>query len=601
MPAIQLVFDQPQSGLPAQLLFGATPDSGTPPPPAEEAAPHFFVSARIVHRHQDARATTTTTTKHRQQQAQPLIHTATHHQHNALKASRTTTHRNASAQLKTRTATHHHQDALLPNPRSVLHRHQDAQALFVQTSSHWQDARLINTSTTTRWQDCLRPIRTLGAHWQDAQSTAKTMRAWNANALLLNARFIVRWQDALRASGGLYVPPPPPPQPPCWQANANGYVPLLFQQPYSDAMPAGLVFICQRNHYNQPPAIPALLVIPQAKAYIMINTITLRRTTDNQPLAALGFSMRLDKDAYTWSFNATLPASMLPFIHDSNQAKPLAITATVQGAEYKLLVTRVGRTESFGDDVIAIQGKGIAAVLGQPYAPSRSFNNTAARTAQQLTADALTNNGVGIGWTVDWFLTDWLVPAAAWSHQGTYISALADIASAVGGYVQPHATANKLLLKPLYPHKPWELATATPDVELPASAAEVVQTDWIEHPEYNAIYVSGQSMGKLGKVKRQGTAGDKHMPMVTHPLITAVQAVTQRGLAELGSQGKKTMRQIKTPVFNDVGVIVPGTTLRYVDKQGQPFTGITRSVSVDGNSMPVLTQTIGVEFHGEQT
>lgn len=42
--------------------------------------------------------------------------------------------------------------------------------------------------------------------------------------------------------------------------------------------------------------------------------------------------------------------------------------------------------------------------------------------------DALMINGVGIGWTLDFGLTDWLVPAGAWSHTGSHIEAVARVA-----------------------------------------------------------------------------------------------------------------------------------------------------------------------------
>jgi hypothetical protein len=36
--------------------------------------------------------------------------------------------------------------------------------------------------------------------------------------------------------------------------------------------------------------------------------------------------------------------------------------------------------------------------------------------------------------TLNWQPTDWLVPGNTWSHYGTWISALTDIAGSVGGY-----------------------------------------------------------------------------------------------------------------------------------------------------------------------
>ncbi|KAF5298950.1 hypothetical protein FQA39_LY19202 [Lamprigera yunnana] len=87
-----------------------------------------------------------------------------------------------------------------------------------------------------------------------------------------------------------------------------------------------------------------------------------------------------------------------------------------------------------------VSGRGKACVLDAPHAPEQTFGNTQARSAQQLMLDVLTINGAGMGWAVDFKLTDWVVPGNAWTHQGTYMTALADIAAAAGGYLQPHTT-----------------------------------------------------------------------------------------------------------------------------------------------------------------
>ena len=50
-------------------------------------------------------------------------------------------------------------------------------------------------------------------------------------------------------------------------------------------------------------------------------------------------------------------------------------------------------------------------------------------TAQQLALQALDLTG----YTLDWDLTDWLVPAGAWSHSGTPLAAVQAIVEAARG------------------------------------------------------------------------------------------------------------------------------------------------------------------------
>ncbi len=208
---------------------------------------------------------------------------------------------------------------------------------------------------------------------------------------------------------------------------------------------------------------------------------------------------------------------------------------------------------------------------------------------------ALTLNGTSIGWTVNWAANDWLVPAGAWSRQGTYIDAVNAIASAGGLYVQPHPSAMTLNVLAKYPTAPWNWASVTPDFELPPDVATKEGIEWLDRPRYNRVFVSGEGQGVLGQVTRGGTAGDILAPMVTDSLITHTDAARQRGLAILGDTGTQAHLSLRLPVLAETGVIQPGKFVRYVD-EGVARIGIVRSTSVDV-SMPEVFQTIGVETH----
>lgn len=344
---------------------------------------------------------------------------------------------------------------------------------------------------------------------------------------------------------------------------------------------------------NAPPE--ALYIVPVRRFYMTINSVELRKLDGNVELPAYSFAMSLDCDSWTWSFNASLRKDALPHVRRPAGADPVEIEATVNGVAYRLRIERVGREANFPATRIRVSGRGLAATLAAPYASVMTFGNpTAARTAQQLANDVLTINGVPLGWTVDWQLTDWLVPAGAWTFQGSYIEAINDIARAAGGYVQPHPTAATLRVLRRYPSAPWTWNTAAPDVELPAAAVELESTEWIDKPAYNRVFVGGVAQGVFGPVTRTGTAGDLVAPQVAHALVTAVEAHSQRGLAELADTGAQAHLQLKLPVLAESGLILPGQLVRYVGTE--TVTGIVRRTSLDG-STPIMRQTIGVETH----
>lgn len=328
---------------------------------------------------------------------------------------------------------------------------------------------------------------------------------------------------------------------------------------------------------------------------MVINEAFLRRVDGNVPLAAISMSLTIDADSWTWGFSASLPGSALGNLEPSASGVPVEVEALINGVPYRALIDSIGRDRSFGRNDLRVTGRGRTALLDSPYASAQVFKNSADRTAQQIMGDVLTVNNVPMGWSINWGLDDWMVPAGVFNHQGSYISALNTIAAAAGGYIQPHASAMTLNVLPRYKVAPWNWNTVTPDIELPVDVTTRESIEWVERARYNRVYVSGVGQGVLGQVRRSGTAGDILAPMVTDPLITTAAAARQRGIAILGNTGRQANVSLRLPVLPETGVVTPGKFVRYVDG-GETRLGVVRSVGVDV-SMPEIWQTIGVETH----
>lgn len=340
------------------------------------------------------------------------------------------------------------------------------------------------------------------------------------------------------------------------------------------------------------------IIITARRAYIVQNQITLTRLDTGAELQAHSFGMTLDYQSWTWSWQASLHHTAAAHLGRDAQGNPADLLATVNGVQFRLRLERVARDRRhLPQERYSVSGKGRAAILDAPWAPQMQFGNPLAEyTAQQLAVNALTINGVGIGWGVDWQLEDWLVPAGAWALQGSYIAAINDIAQAAGGYVQPHNTDAVLRILHKYPTAPWEWCTVTPDFEIPAALAEVESTEFIDKPAYNRVFVGGQGAGVFGPLTRAATPGDKIAPQVTHPLITAATAWRQRGRAELSDVGKQERIRISLPVLAETGVITPGQFVRYRTGPQQTQTGIVRGTAIDWQR-PRLRQTLEIEAH----
>lgn len=535
-----------------------------------------------------------------------------------------------------------------PLPVGTASRWQQSAPLPVGVQSGWEDARPLPAATRSSWQNTLQLQRAtasayqqarrlhaaavrsnfqsglpvpvaVGQHFQVAvrlplgtlQGFQETYRDRRANmrqryqeavrlsagvadgmgiAEPLSRGYSSRYQEAWppRAGRSVIVPPEPPHPDPCYLPGLP--VRLVFSAPADTSLPARLVFVCERH--TTPPG--ATIVVPIRRVYMTVNSVSLLRVDGAVPIAASAFAMSLDADSWTWSWSATMPASELPKIRPDVGGDPVDILATVNGVPYRLAAESFSRERSFARDAISVRGRGRSAILGAPYAPVRNHGNALDRTAQQLMGDVLTINGVGIGWGVDWGLTDWLVPGGVWAYQGDYMDALLDIATAAGGYIQPHNTDQVLRVLPRYPVGPWDWGDLTPDFELPSAVVSVEGTDWVRRPAYSRVHVSGIGAGVLGEVTRGGTGGNVIAPMVTHSLITHSDAARQRGLAELSNTGTQAHKSLRMPVLPETGVITPGALVRYID-EGTTHLGLVRGTVVD--QWPALRQVLTVETH----
>lgn len=338
---------------------------------------------------------------------------------------------------------------------------------------------------------------------------------------------------------------------------------------------------------------PGKVIIPILRAYLVVNDVILLRVANNLSLPALALSLSIDVDSWVWGWQATLPASQLGNLLPAGPGAPVELEATVNGVTFRLLAERITRDRSFATARITVSGRGIAAELGDPYALSVSRSNLSGQTAQQIANDALMINNVGIGWTIDWGITDWLVPAGVWSHTGNHIGAVLRIAEAAGAYVQADRFDRTLMVRHRYPMPPWDWHLAAPDFSLPSAVTSRESIEWVERPGYNAVYVSGEGAGVLAQCIRAGTAGDLVAPMITDQLNTAVEVATQRGLSILADTGRQLRMQLDTPVLPGVGIYPVGSMVEFTEN-GTSRIGIVRALSIQA-AFPRVRQTIEVE------
>ena len=321
-----------------------------------------------------------------------------------------------------------------------------------------------------------------------------------------------------------------------------------------------------------------------------IHTLEAELLPGLEPVVLSDVIIASDDDGFGWSFSANGPEHLLDQLAPVG-GLPARLRIVVDGIDFVFVVQTLSRKRSFGNHRVAVQGVSMTALLSNPYMPEQTWLNTAPVTAQQLVREALEFTGVEL----DWKVSDWLVPAGAWSHRGTPLSAVMRVAASIGAVVSSHRTRERLIVAPRFPHLPWKWADATPDVRIPA---DVIVTDELR-PEpraaYNAVYISGQVGGILGHVRRAGSAGGSLAPQITDALIAEAVAARQRGEAVLGASGNKLVQSITMPVLSGgtaPGLILPGQLIEVVDTR-ETWRGLVRASRLNA-AMPVVRQQITV-------
>lgn len=460
-------------------------------------------------------------------------------------------------------------------------------AEMIRVRRRFQDSLQQATPQRAGWisdfRDRQRLRHAVGESVQVARPVRRATEHRHAGALPVRVLRVVRWQEAMVPPPGWGWQPPVTPNDPCYLPSGL----LVFDA--AAAANGDLLFICDRH--GPGPQEP--VIVPVRGVYMVTNSVSLVRVSDGAPVRCDSIAASLDSESWSWGATLALPASEFDLVAPTLTG-PVELLATINGTPLHLRAEQVGRERVFGSSSLRVQCRGRIAELDGPYAAIKTFANSTARTAQQLMADVLTENGIPLDWIVEWGLDDWLVPAGIWSHQGTYISALSAIAKAAGGYLRPHANAASISVLHRYPVAPWDWADVTPDLVLPAAVARRESKTWETQPAYNRVFVAPLAQGLPGyQVTRDGTAGDLVAPLVVESLMTDVAAVRQRSRVELGRGGRQVTVGLGLPVLAETGIILPGTFVQYEDG-ADVVRGLVRSVSVESR-LPTVWQSIGVE------
>ncbi|MFQ2172380.1 hypothetical protein ACK345_04270 [Aeromonas rivipollensis] len=402
--------------------------------------------------------------------------------------------------------------------------------------------------------------------WQQGAPQGATLsgQQWQLG-LPLHKGWLERWEEAMQPPWGTSPPPKPPIKP---ERPDKRTKVLAFGRPRGDA---SLEFVW----FGQ-----AHIVIPTRRVYLVSNAASIVRVRDGTDIPATSLSIELDTDSWAWQFTAQIPRIAAAEMTDEEE-----VSIHVNGQQWDCVCDGWQSTQSFARESATLTGRSRTAYLSPTHVLAQSVSESSAATMAQL-AEAL----LPFGWTLDWQAPDWLVPGGFFSLDNqTPIEAIKYLAEAAGGFVLPHQRDRHLVIKPRYPTVPWQLDGALADVAIPRAIITTLGSDFQPGQAANGIYVSGGHQGINGRVLRQGTAGDRQAPAITHPLMCDVVAARAQGVVGLAKTMPRRTQTIQLPLSADTGLILPGALLA-VDGWKGFNRGVRVAVELQGRAMTVRQQ-----------
>ena len=345
------------------------------------------------------------------------------------------------------------------------------------------------------------------------------------------------------------------------------------------------------------PEIPTVdttkpITPPKRRSYVMRPEFRCYRVSDNQEVNIVNFSIAISRSQ--WGFNVSLQCGSRGDRELLFHGGPQEFRLLVNGYEFFFVAEEPAVNHRFGSTEWIVSGRSSVALLAVPHSATRSYTNSVAKGVAALCYDEL----AGTGWTLDFDMTQFNVPAGAFSYVNkTPLEAIAQIAAAIGGMIYPHGDTKTIQIRPQWPVTPWAMTTSAPDIAVHDNVIMAYSSQPISTPLCNAVFVRGEQQGVECKIKRTGTAGDLLAQDIVDPLITDQQAARHRGTAVLADSGRKDGISFVLPVMDSVPPALPGTLLG-VTWQGEVFKGLVDSFSMTGSRSAdgrvLVRQTVGV-------
>lgn len=345
--------------------------------------------------------------------------------------------------------------------------------------------------------------------------------------------------------------------------------------------------------HDQSPAF-----IPNLESYIVHNTMT--ATIGGVAVELVDFNIKTDMQSAYWQGQISITPSQYAKVKAKIEVErgdePLVIV-TINGFNFAFIANRPTRNRSFANWTYSISGESLTARLGSDYAVTQGVNGTSVLSQDLYASQIVQQQLADTGFTIDrWEVADWLIPANTLSvADKSPIAVIDEIAKACGGFIYSDPSLPKLSILPRWQKPAWELATATPLLELPIDITLSISDKPRVNPRYNTVILIGDEGAEVYR-NRQGR--DRPAPIDTHPLYTDQACIVPKGTQVLSDSGTHADYSIKMRWTDKYNIPLGGLSEVWKINDEGGFNGIVNSVSVDvgwDGDAPTVWQTIGID------
>ena len=396
-------------------------------------------------------------------------------------------------------------------------------------------------------------------------------------------------QQAVQVPDRYYPIPESPPDKPinvCRVRPPTSQLPLRMARQRRGLLSSNLPLSLTCWH-DDPP-----LFIPSLRTYIMHNLIT--ANIGGIAVDPLGFNIKTDMDSYYWSGGVSIsPDDHAKIKHklDVDIGLEPMINVILNDMQFGIIAENHSRTRKFGNQTHSLDGRSITARLGADYAAASDRLFDQANYASQIVNEQLAN----LPFIANFEIDDWLIPASTYAVSNkTPIAVIADIAEAAGGFVESHPTDATMSIKKRWKINAWELATATPDVTIPADVIKSATDKTVKNTRYNTILL----VGNVGHEVFRATQGrDMAAPTLSNALFTAREVTIPKGSSVLSDSGTHSIQTLDLIFDDSIPLAQLGQIWQINDTDGA-WRGVITGVALDcpvAGETPKPEQTITID------